>query len=393
MPTNLPAEAESKWKEVTQARDPKLKLKLLEEFLSLVPKHKGTAKLCAKVKRQMALLRREIEERKRKKVISSPPKFYVEREGVAQVAIVGLTNSGRSSLLSSLTNAKVKVSDVPFTTIIPRPGVLKYEDVSFQLVETPPIFEGISSRKGFGSQTMNLIRNADGLIVMIDLSKNPLEQIELIASELERSQIRIEKPRCIIRLERRKGLEQVRVNVKGSLLDCTVNDVIKLLNRKGIRNAYLEIEGKATLKEIEESISANFKYLPSLILANKYDLQGASENYLKLKSWLENRGLSLLPISCKTGYNLDRIGRELFKMFKIIRVYCKEPNEEEASPEPFIMREEATISDLARQIHSDFIKKFSYAKVWSNRLKFSPQRVGLNFKLEDGDIVEIRLKS
>ncbi|RLI23414.1 hypothetical protein DRO58_09170 [Candidatus Bathyarchaeota archaeon] len=51
------------------------------------------------------------------------------------------------------------------------------------------------------------------------------------------------------------------------------------------------------------------------------------------------------------------------------------------------------MSDLARQIHSDFIKKFSYAKVWSNRLKFSPQRVGLNFKLEDGDIVEIRLKS
>ncbi|MCD6529642.1 50S ribosome-binding GTPase [Candidatus Bathyarchaeota archaeon] len=393
MPTNLPAEAESKWKEVTQARDPKLKLKLLQEFLSLVPKHKGTAKLCAKVKRQMAVLRREIEEKKRRKVGSSPPKFYVEREGVAQVAVIGLTNSGRSSLLSSVTNAKVKVSDAPFTTTTPRPGILKYEDIRFQLVETPPIFEGISSSRGIGSQTMNLIRNADGLIVILDLSNDPSEQLDIIVRELEKSQIRIEKPRYTVRLEKRKGLKQARVNVRGILLDCTVNDVIKLLSKRGIRNVYLEIEGKATLKEVEEAISTNFKYIPSLILANKYDLQGAPEKYLKLKKKLEGMGLNVLPVSCKTGYNLDRIGVQLFKMFKIIRVYCKEPNEEKASPEPFIMREEATILDLARQIHSDFIKKFSYAKVWSNRLKFSPQKVGLNFKLEDGDTVEIRLRS
>ena len=65
MPTNLPAEAKHKWAEVSEAKNPQRKLQLLQEFLSLVPKHKGTAKLRAQVKKQMATLRREIEEKKR----------------------------------------------------------------------------------------------------------------------------------------------------------------------------------------------------------------------------------------------------------------------------------------------------------------------------------------
>jgi len=392
MPTNLPAEAKNKWKEVAQARDPKVKLKLLKEFLSLVPKHKGTAKLCAKVRRQMALLRREIEEKKSRKV-RSQPKFYVEKEGVAQVAIVGLTNSGRSSLLASLTNAKVEISDIPFTTVNPKPGTLRYEDINFQLVEAPPLFKGASKGKGLGSQTLSLIRNADGLILMVDLSTDPVSQLKTVIGELEEARIKVEKPSYKIRIERGRRYGGIRVNIKGTLIGCTVRDVIKLLNQNNIHNAYVEIEGKAALNDLEESITTSFHYLPTLIVANKYDLPQGPENYLKLKKFMEGKpGLKLLAISCKTGYNLEKIGRELFEIFNIIRIYCKEPKEE-PSPEPFIMHEGATIYDLAREIHSDFIKNFSYAKVWSNRLKFSPQKVGLNFKLEDRDVVEIRLRS
>ncbi|MEM3463363.1 MAG: GTPase, partial [Candidatus Bathyarchaeia archaeon] len=107
MPTNLPAEAKRKWAEVSAARNPKERLRLMEEFLSLVPKHKGTAKLCAQVKKQMAVLRKEIEEGKHRKAgRGSGPKFFLEKEGAAQVVILGLTNVGKSSFLAALTNAK-----------------------------------------------------------------------------------------------------------------------------------------------------------------------------------------------------------------------------------------------------------------------------------------------
>ncbi len=65
MPANLKADAKAKWHEVTQTRNPEDRLRLMGEFLSLVPKHKGTDKMCAQVKRQMAQLRTEIEERKK----------------------------------------------------------------------------------------------------------------------------------------------------------------------------------------------------------------------------------------------------------------------------------------------------------------------------------------
>jgi ribosome-interacting GTPase 1 len=89
---------------------------------------------------------------------------------------------------------------------------------------------------------------------------------------------------------------------------------------------------------------------------------------------------------------LEKLGETLFKVLNIIRVYTKEPNQREFSKKPFILRKNATIYDLAKSIHTDFSKKFSFAKVWSDRLVFSPQKVGLAFGLEDGDIVEIHVK-
>jgi len=86
---------------------------------------------------------------------------------------------------------------------------------------------------------------------------------------------------------------------------------------------------------------------------------------------------------------LDKLGKEIFSMLDIIRVYTKEPDEKKPSPKPFILKRESTVMDLAKQIHSDFVERFLFARVWSDRLSFSPQKVGLNFKLEDGDIVEI----
>ena len=389
MPTNLPAEAKNKWKEVVLAKDPKLKLELMREFLSLVPKHKGTSKLCAQVRRRMALLKKELESaRKRKGGRTSS--FFIEKEGAAQVAIVGLTNVGRSSLLASVTNAKAEISNVPFTTTSPIPGILKFEDVDFQLVEAPPLFEGAAKSKGLGSQTMGFIRNSDGLILMIDLSHDPIRQFLTLEKELKDANIKIERPSCNIKIEKRAGNQGVQVRINGKLLDCTVNDIISLLRDYGIYSAVVKIDGEATLEKVEDAILGNIKYMPTLIVGNKLDLPQAKENFNKLEDMLGGR-YECIAISCIKGYGLEDLGPRLFKLFNLVRVYCKEPGEEPSS-KPFILQEDSTIFDLAKKIHSDFIKRFSYAKVWSKRLKFSPQKVGLSFKLGDGDIVEIHLK-
>jgi ribosome-interacting GTPase 1 len=173
MPANLPPEARKKWNEVSLARRSQEKIEKLQEFLSLVPKHKGTENLRAQAKRKIALLRREIEEKKQKRAGVSGPKIFVEKEGDAQIVILGPTNVGRSSLLSLLTNSKVEISSYPFTTKEPTPGMFNYEDLQFQMVEAPALMEGSAEGGAWGLQTLTSARNSDGLILMVDLSQNP----------------------------------------------------------------------------------------------------------------------------------------------------------------------------------------------------------------------------
>jgi ribosome-interacting GTPase 1 len=89
---------------------------------------------------------------------------------------------------------------------------------------------------------------------------------------------------------------------------------------------------------------------------------------------------------------LEQLGDALFRTMEVIRVYTKEPNSREASPKPFTLKKGATLQDLAKSIHGEFVREFGFARVWADRLVFSPQKVGLGFVLEDGDVVEIHTK-
>ncbi|RLI20552.1 GTP-binding protein, partial [Candidatus Bathyarchaeota archaeon] len=117
-----------------------------------------------------------------------------------------------------------------------------------------------------------------------------------------------------------------------------------------------------------------------------------STKNLKLLENYTKGELPIVMVSCKTRQGLETLGEVLFKTLGIIRVYTKEPEKREFSKKPFILKKGATVHDLARSIHSDFGEKFSYAKVWSKRLVFSPQKVGPTFTLEDGDVVEIHVR-
>ncbi len=391
MPTNLTAEAKHKWAEVSAAKNPREKLQLLQEFLSLVPKHKGTSKLCVQVKKQISTLRREIEEKKRRRIGKSGSKFFIEKEGAAQVVLIGLTNVGKSSLLATVTNAKAEVSPNPYTTKEPVPGMFAYADIQLQILEAPALMKGSADGKAWGPQTLALARNADGLIVMVDLTQNPVRQLSLILDEMEKARILASRSKARVEVERKSRGVGLRIVLVGRLADCTLRDIEKVLRSYRIMDAVVKIYGEVTLDEVENAIFESTIYKPAVIVANKMDCEGSEEN-LKLLEAFVNGKLPIITVSCETRQGLGRLGETLFKALNIIRVYTKEPNEKEFSKRPFILKKDATVYDLAKSIHSDFSENFSYAKVWSKRLVFSPQKVGSTFILENGDVVEIHVR-
>lgn len=391
MPANLPAEAKHKWSEVATAKTPQEKIEKLEEFLSLVPKHKGTERLRGQAKRQMALLRKEIIERKQRKIGKGGPKFFLEKEGAAQIVILGPTKVGRSSLLAAITNAKVEVSDYPYTTREPMPGMLQYKDLQFQIIEAPALTEDSGEDEFKDIQTLALARNADGLLLMVDLSQDPSKQLSMIMNELEKARIIIEKPRAKVEIEKQHLGAGLRIIVVGRLVNCNLKDVENLLKSYRISDGVVKIYGEATLDDVEDAIFENTIYRPAIVIANKADVPEAAERLNELKNMTDMQ-TKIVPISCKTQAGLESLGKEIFESLGIIRVYSKEPGRKEHSLKPFVLKRGATILNVAKQIHSDFYKQFAYAKVWSGRLAFSPQKVGLSFALEDGDIVEIHTK-
>jgi ribosome-interacting GTPase 1 len=315
----------------------------------------------------------------------------VEKEGDAQIVILGPTNVGRSSLLSLLTNAKVEISTYQYTTREPTPGMFQYQDLQFQIVEAPALMEGSTDGGAWELQTLAAARNADGLILMVDLSQDPVEQFSLIMRELERARILTREPKVRIEIERKHMGAGLRIIVLGRLLNCTLGNLEQLFKGYGIRDANVKIRGEATIDDVEDAIFEGTVYRPAIVIANKADVPGAAKRLEQLEGFVGEK-MRILQVSCQAKSGLEKLGSEIFEMLDMIRVYTKEPNERFPSQKPFTIRRGSTVLDLAKRIHSDFYEQFSYAKVWSKRLRFSPQKVGGTFTLKDGDIVEIHMK-
>jgi len=394
MPTNLPPEAKDKWAEVEAARHPREKLQKMQEFLAAVPQHKGTMKLRGQVKKKMALIRKDMEEKKRKGTgkSSGGPKFFIEKEGAAQVALLSVTNAGKSCLLSAVTNAKIEVSPNPYTTRISTPAIMNFLDMQFQLVEAPAVMEGSADGRAWGPMTLGLARNADGLIIMVDLANDPVRQLKLVLEELEKARVLVSKPKGRVDIDRRHAGTALRIILTGKLLDSSMREVEALLRSYKINDAIVKITGEVTLDDVEDAIFESTIYKPSLILANKLDVKGAFASLRTLERYVNGK-LPIIAASCEEKRGLEKLGKKLFDALDIIRVYTKEPSAKTHSPKPFTLKRGATIADLAKSIHGEFVENFAFARVWAKRLVFSPQKVGIGFALEDGDVVEIHVRA
>ena len=393
MPTNLPPEAMDKWEEVEAAHTPQEKLKKMQEFLSCVPQHKGTMKLRGTIKKKMAVIRADLDDKKRKGTgkSSGGPKLFIEKEGSAQIALIGMTNVGKSCLMSATTNSKVLVTPTPYSTHEPVPGIMNYSDVQFQLVEAPAVMEGSADGRGTGHVTLGLARNADGVILMVDLSRDPVGQLKLVLSELEKSRVLVNKPSGRVDIDRRHAGAALRIILLGRLIGCSMRDVEDLLRGYKVNDAIVRISGDVELDDVEDAIFESTIYKPAVIVANKLDLKGAQANLRHLKQYVNGK-LPVIAMSCEQKVGLEELGKALFESLGVIRIFTKEPGMRVHSDHPFALRRGVTVNDLAKNIHKEFVSNFLFAMVWAKRLPFSPKKVGLSFVLDDGDIVEIHTK-
>jgi len=387
MVTNLPAEAKAKWIKVMEARTIEEKIQALEDFLSSVPKHKGTANLRLWATRRLAELRDELELRRRKKA-GRGISFFIEKEGAAQVVVIGLPNSGKSLLVKQLTGAKTVVADYPYSTKIPVPGMLRYEDIYFQLVDTPPI--GVQG--GVTNRVIGLVRNSDAVLIVLDNERNTVEDYMVINKLLDEAGIMLNKPRGRVVIEReRSGKTGIRVTLMGRLEGTTIDEVRKLLESYRIYNAHVKIYGVADLDEVERAIFENKVYKPSIIVINKAEINTKKARSEAYQLHDINRDIPIIVGSAKLNKGFEKLGEILFNSLELIRIYTKQPNGD-ISEKPLVLKKGATVYDVAKSIHKDFVEKFLYAKIWGPSAKYPGERVGLDHQVMDKDIVEIHIR-
>ena len=328
MPANLPPEYFEAEKRFKQAGTPSEKIAALEDLLSTIPKHKGTDKLRADLRRRLSQLRKEAASKKKG---GRGDRYVVQKEGAVQIALVGVPNSGKSSLLACLTNANPVIADYPLSTLVPLPGMMPFEDIQFQLVDLPPI--GNEATDGWVS---GILRYADAMLLVIDLTEDPDIQAELLIDQLDRWNIHLRT-----RTEIRKSSDKVPVGV----------------------------------------------FKRTLVAANKIDLVRMEDDFFKLETKYGHL-YQCIAVSALKKENLEELKRALFEVSEIIRVYSKPPGKEPDIATPFTIPKGSTIIDLASFIHKDFLFHLKYARVWGSA-KFDGQRVEKNHILKDRDIVEL----
>lgn len=326
MPANLPPQYFEAEKEFRQAKMPEEKIAAIEEMLAIMPKHKGTDHLRAELRARIAKLTQAMD----KKAATHRTSTVIRREGAAQVAVIGLPNAGKSQLVARVTNATPAVADYPFTTHTATPGMMEFENIKVQLIDTPPLVP-----QAVEFWLTNLLRRADALLIMVDLASEPLAQLEAITEQLEKMRIRI---------GRGKG---------------------------------------------EEAGSGLIHYKKALVAGNKIDLPQARQSYRVLESGLHDR-LPLVALSAKDGSRLEEMKRRLYETLDVIRVYTKMPGGKPDYSDPIVLPRGSTLEDAAAQVHKDFLARLKYARLWGSG-KFDGVMVKRDHVLQDGDVIELHI--
>jgi ribosome-interacting GTPase 1 len=340
MPTNVTPEYKKAEEAYRAAREPKERLECLREMARTIPKHKGTEHLQADIKTRIKQLTEELAGPK-KGGKRSGPSYVIRPEGAAQVALIGPPNAGKSLLHVRLTGSTSDVGPYPYTTHLPVPGMLAFEDIHIQLVDLPPISEDFIE-----TWIVNALQPADAAMLVIDLSDpDCLEQVPTVLERLAEKKIYLTTGW--------PGLESAEPAPTGE-----PDDVFSLR-------------------------------LPTVLVANKSDLDPDPDEVRVLEELLGLR-YPALTVSAETGDGLDEVGTFLFRALEIVRVYTKTPGKPAETDKPFTVRRGGTVLDVARLVHKDIAEGLKFARMWGADV-YDGQQVGPDHPVTDGDLVELHV--
>lgn len=327
MPANLSPEYREAEAELKRAQTPHEKLAALKAMLSAIPKHKGTEKMQADLKRRIASLKDDVKSAGKKKGFA----VHVEKHGGAQVAIVGAPNTGKTQLVAALTDTELEVGNYPFTTRMPTPAMMPFEDIQIQLVDLPAV-----SSTFMEPWLPGLVRNADAVLFVVDLASDELlDGIE----------------DCLAVLDGRK---------------------IVLVGDASDADPWASVAEKQTW-----------------MVGTRADLESATDNLAVVRELYGER-FTIDAVSGATGDGLEALRKLLFERLELVRVYSKIPQREPDYSRPFVLKRGSTLADLALMVHHDFAEKLKFARVWGEG-KYDGQRINRDYVLGDKDVVEMHM--
>ncbi|MFT4303120.1 MAG: OBG GTPase family GTP-binding protein [Candidatus Woesearchaeota archaeon] len=310
--------------------------------------------------------------------------FSVRKAGDATAILLGFPSVGKSTLLNTLTNANSEIGHYAFTTLTCIPGTMEYNGSKIQILDVPGIVEGAASGTGRGKEVLQVIRNADLIIIVLDAFYP--NHYKKIIKEVREVGVRINEKKPDVKIiKTAKGGIDVGSTVK--LTKLTTDMIKKMMNELGYVNAGIVLREDIDADQLIDIVEANKIYTPAITIINKTDI--ASKEQLKL---FENIDIDL-GISAKNKEHIDELKKVIFDKLSFIRIYLKEIGKKPDMKEPMIMTQPCTLQNLCEKIHKDFVMKFKFARIWGKSVKFDGQKiVKLSHEIKDQDIIELHLR-
>ncbi|NVM17515.1 MAG: 50S ribosome-binding GTPase [Candidatus Lokiarchaeota archaeon] len=400
MSSNIGPEAQAAYQKYLEATTIDEKIKCLEEYLSLVPKHKATEKIVALNKSRLAKLRREQEAQKTrlKSMGKQVSPFSIKKEGIQLILISDYHSPGvgKTSLLNLLTGAaKEKIGKF---TALPEIGIYEYNKVRYQIVDMPSIMEGAASGIGNGKEIISQLRACDLICFCIDLSRNYKEQLDLLLKELYESHVRINILPPPITIEK-TGSNKIQVFYLTS--EAKENNNIEELTERireithagGIRNSIVKVFGKINLEDVVDTLNPSITYKKAIILGTKGDLSLTKDTFYEIEDHYSEQFPFIIGTSVKKKEIPEDFGKMVLTFLRKIKIYTMHKGV--VAEKPLILdysSAQPTIRDVALKIHRSFYESFDHAIIIRKDDKQERKKVGLDYELKENDIIELHTK-